>query len=103
MFFVGADIWWLVWAILAIAVIERRNLMDEDKKWFDLFRVLFELVSAFGGIGLTLGVPYVSENIPHLQIRADRHSMCRTTSRSAERCGRCRSLLSSLSCAYSSP
>ncbi|KDQ24184.1 TRKH superfamily [Pleurotus ostreatus PC15] len=55
---ISNDIWWLVWAILAIAVIERRNLMDEDKKWFDLFRVLFELVSAFGGIGLTLGVPY---------------------------------------------
>jgi len=33
--------------------------MDEDKKWFDLFRVLFEMVSAFGGIGLTLGLPYV--------------------------------------------
>lgn len=32
--------------------------MDEDKKWFDVFRVLFELVSAFGGIGLTLGLPY---------------------------------------------
>ncbi|KAF9502096.1 TrkH-domain-containing protein [Pleurotus eryngii] len=55
---ISNDIWWLVWAVLAIAVIERRNIMDEDKKWFDLFRVLFELVSAFGGIGLTLGVPY---------------------------------------------
>jgi len=33
--------------------------MDESKKWFDLFRVLFELVSAFGGIGLTLGFPGV--------------------------------------------
>ncbi|KAF4568438.1 hypothetical protein EYR40_010154 [Pleurotus pulmonarius] len=55
---VSNDIWWLVWAIFLIAIIERRNLMDEDKKWFDLFRVLFELVSAFGGIGLTLGVPY---------------------------------------------
>ena len=35
--------------------------MDEEKKWFDVFRVIFELVSAFGGIGLTLGVPYVGE------------------------------------------
>jgi Trk-type K+ transport system membrane component len=35
--------------------------MDEEKKWFDVFRVIFELVSAFGGIGLTLGVPYVRE------------------------------------------
>lgn len=35
--------------------------MDDNKKWFDLFRIIFELVSAFGGIGLTLGVPYVSD------------------------------------------
>ncbi|KAF4611734.1 hypothetical protein D9613_003643 [Agrocybe pediades] len=51
------DIWWLVWAIFLIAIIERKNLMDDTKKWFDLFRVLFELVSAFGGIGLSLGLP----------------------------------------------
>ena len=35
--------------------------MDEEKKWFDLFRVIFELASAFGGIGLSIGVPYVGE------------------------------------------
>jgi len=51
------DIWWLVWAVFLVAIIERNNLMDEEKKWFDLFRVIFELVSAFGGIGLTLGLP----------------------------------------------
>ncbi|KAF5353410.1 hypothetical protein D9756_007889 [Leucocoprinus leucothites] len=52
------DIWWLVWGVFFVAIVERNNLMDEDKKWFDLFRVIFELVSAFGGIGLSLGVPY---------------------------------------------
>ncbi|THU76561.1 TrkH-domain-containing protein [Dendrothele bispora CBS 962.96] len=51
------DIWWLVWAVFLIAIIERGNIMNEDLKWFDLFRVLFELVSAFGGIGLSLGLP----------------------------------------------
>lgn len=53
------DIWWLVWAVFIVAIVERDNLMDDDKKWFDLFRVLFELVSAFGGIGLSLGLPTV--------------------------------------------
>ena len=53
------DIWWLVWAIFIIATIERKNLLDNSKVWFDLFRVLFELVSAFGGIGLSLGFPSV--------------------------------------------
>ena len=54
------DIWWLVWAIFIVAIIERKNLLDDSKKWFDLFRVLFELVSAFGGVGLSLGFPSVS-------------------------------------------
>jgi len=53
------DLWWLIWAIFFIAIIERKNLLDDSKKWFDLFRVLFELVSAFGGIGLSLGFPSV--------------------------------------------
>ncbi|KAF8647560.1 hypothetical protein AX16_006617 [Volvariella volvacea WC 439] len=53
----SVDIWWLVWAVFFIAIIERRNILDEEKKWFDMFRVLFELVSAFGGIGLSLGFP----------------------------------------------
>ena len=56
---VPVDIWWLVWAVFIVAIIERKNILDEDKKWFDLFRVLFELVSAFGGIGLSLGLPTV--------------------------------------------
>ncbi|TFK37547.1 potassium transporter [Crucibulum laeve] len=51
------DLWWLVWGVFLVAIIERNNLLDEEKKWFDLFRVLFELVSAFGGIGLSLGFP----------------------------------------------
>ncbi|KAH6904408.1 potassium transporter [Coprinopsis sp. MPI-PUGE-AT-0042] len=51
------DIWWLVWGVLLVMIIERGSIMDEEKKWFDPFRVLFELVSAFGGIGLSLGIP----------------------------------------------
>ncbi|KAJ7157872.1 potassium transporter [Mycena crocata] len=51
------DIWWLVWAIFVVAIIERHNLLDDGKKWFDMFRIVFELVSAFGGIGLSLGFP----------------------------------------------
>ena len=54
------DIWWLVWGVFIIAIIERDSLLDDNKKWFDLFRVLFELVSAFGGIGPSLGLPTVS-------------------------------------------
>jgi Trk-type K+ transport system membrane component len=49
------DIWWLVWGVFLVAIIERNNILDESKKWFDIFRILFELVSVFGGIGLSLG------------------------------------------------
>ncbi|KAI0367488.1 TrkH-domain-containing protein [Pilatotrama ljubarskyi] len=52
------DIWWLVFAILAICIIERTKIMDDaNAPWFNVFRIVFELVSAFGGIGLTLGIP----------------------------------------------
>ncbi|KAI0638942.1 TrkH-domain-containing protein [Trametes polyzona] len=52
------DIWWLVFAIFAICIIERSKIMDDNNApWFNVFRIIFELVSAFGGIGLTLGIP----------------------------------------------
>ncbi|KAF8301443.1 TrkH-domain-containing protein [Clavulina sp. PMI_390] len=51
------DIWWLVWGIFLVAIIERGKMMDPDLPWFDLFRLTFELVSAFSGIGLSLGTP----------------------------------------------
>ncbi|CAL1696758.1 unnamed protein product [Somion occarium] len=55
---VAYDIWWLVCGIFLICVIERTKIMDDNNApWFNLFRIVFELVSAFGGIGLTLGIP----------------------------------------------
>lgn len=72
---VAYDIWWLVSGIFLICIIERTKIMDDDNApWFNLFRIceyllsvfamsltgvlpVFELVSAFGGIGLTLGIP----------------------------------------------
>ncbi|THU84824.1 cation transporter [Dendrothele bispora CBS 962.96] len=51
------DIWWLVWGVFLVAIIERRDIMDENLKWFDMFHILFEMVSAFGCIGLSLGLP----------------------------------------------
>ena len=75
------DIWWLVWGIFLVCIIERTKIMDDvNAPWFNIFRIgehirqlfhsstdcwgwktkwppVFELVSAFGGIGLTLGIP----------------------------------------------
>ena len=60
------DIWWLVWGIWLVAIIERSKIVDPEKPWFDLFRISFELVSAFGGIGLSMGTPNVRSNPPRL-------------------------------------
>lgn len=52
------DLWWLVIGIWLICIIERGPLMDDvNAPWFNIFRIVFELVSAFGTIGLTLGIP----------------------------------------------
>ncbi|KAJ7169106.1 cation transport protein-domain-containing protein [Mycena crocata] len=52
------DMWWLGLAVFLVCIIERRNI-DEDEKfgWFNIFTVVFELVSAYGTVGLSLGIP----------------------------------------------
>lgn len=62
------DIWWLVWGVFIISIIERDQILNPDKPWFDLFRILFELVSAFGGIGLSLGLPTVRYALSHVSV-----------------------------------
>ena len=37
---VAYDVWWLVWGIFLVCIIERTKLMDEENApWFNLFRV----------------------------------------------------------------
>ncbi|KIM26890.1 hypothetical protein M408DRAFT_330271 [Serendipita vermifera MAFF 305830] len=53
------DMWWLGLALWLICIIERFPLMDpENQSWFNIFTVLFEIVSAYGTVGMSLGVPY---------------------------------------------
>ncbi|KAF8967965.1 cation transport protein-domain-containing protein [Flammula alnicola] len=52
------DMWWLALSLFVICIIEKNNLLDPLKfGWFNIFRILFELVSAYGTVGLTLGIP----------------------------------------------
>jgi len=53
------DIWWLCAAAFLICVVEHYQLRT-DEAGFGIFSVLFETVSAYGNIGLSLGVPYNS-------------------------------------------
>ncbi|KDQ09513.1 hypothetical protein BOTBODRAFT_524200 [Botryobasidium botryosum FD-172 SS1] len=52
------DAWWLVGGIWLVCVIERDSLMDPDNaSWFNIFRIIFEMISAYSGVGLSLGIP----------------------------------------------
>ncbi|KAI0827951.1 cation transport protein-domain-containing protein [Trametes gibbosa] len=55
------DMWWLGVALFLVCIIERDGLEDESTNdWFTIFTIVFELVSAYGTVGLSLGVPYAS-------------------------------------------
>ncbi|RSL55695.1 hypothetical protein CEP54_009273 [Fusarium duplospermum] len=50
------DIWWLVLAVMVITTIETSNFM-EDPVTFSVFNIIFEVVSAYGTVGISVGIP----------------------------------------------
>lgn len=50
------DIWWLALAVLVITAIETRHF-DDDPVVFSVFNIIFEVVSAYGTVGISVGVP----------------------------------------------
>lgn len=53
------DLWWIVLSWILICIVEEPQL-NTDAAGFNNFTILFEVVSAYGNCGLTLGVPYDS-------------------------------------------
>jgi len=52
------DLWWLALGVFIINIAERGKLMNPDNGlWFNQFQIMFEVVSAYGTIGLSLGIP----------------------------------------------
>ncbi|KAJ7125143.1 cation transport protein-domain-containing protein [Mycena epipterygia] len=52
------DMWWLGLAVFLVCIIERHSIdLEENFGWFNIFSVVFELVSAYGTVGLSLGIP----------------------------------------------
>ncbi|KAF8552943.1 TrkH-domain-containing protein [Imleria badia] len=52
------DMWWLALALFLVCIIERDNLTNPAiQGWFNIFSILFEIVSAYGSVGLSLGIP----------------------------------------------
>lgn len=52
------DIWWIVLAILFITIIETGQF-ERDPVNYSVFNVIFEVVSAYGCVGISVGLPNV--------------------------------------------
>jgi Trk-type K+ transport system membrane component len=62
------DLWWLFFAVWVICIVERAQLQDSSKStWFTIFSVMFEVVSGYATVGISLGVPFVC-NIQSLSL-----------------------------------
>ena len=56
----GFDLWFVFMGLFIIAIVEGGRLGDLNQSSFSLFAVLFEIVSAYGTVGLSLGYPTIN-------------------------------------------
>jgi Trk-type K+ transport system membrane component len=54
------DLWYIFLGMFIIAIVEGPQLQNTNKYAFTLFAVLFEIVSAYGTVGLSLGYPTIN-------------------------------------------
>ena len=57
------DMWWLGVALFLVCIIERHELNNANAYYFDIFAIVFELVSAYGTVGLSLGLPFANYSL----------------------------------------
>ena len=50
------DLWWIVLAVLFVMIIETSEF-EHDPVTYSVFNVLFEVVSAYGCVGISVGLP----------------------------------------------
>ena len=53
------DLWYIFLGLFIIAIVEGEQLSNTNEYAFTLFSVLFEIVSAYGTVGLSLGYPNI--------------------------------------------
>ncbi|RMZ81610.1 hypothetical protein DV737_g2455, partial [Chaetothyriales sp. CBS 132003] len=54
------DLWYVFLGLFIIAIVEGPRLQNNNDYGFTLFSVLFEIVSAYGTVGLSLGYPTIN-------------------------------------------
>jgi len=53
------DLWWIVLAVLFIMIIETGHFEDDPVN-YSVFNVIFEVISAYGCVGISVGLPNVA-------------------------------------------
>ena len=53
----GHDLWWIALSVFLITLIETRQF-HRDPVVFSIFNIIFEVVSAYGCVGISTGVPW---------------------------------------------
>jgi Cation transport protein len=57
------DLWYIFLGLFVIAIIEGNRIEKTEEYAFTLFAVLFEIISAYGTVGLSLGYPTVTTSL----------------------------------------
>ncbi|KAH6880063.1 cation transport protein-domain-containing protein [Thelonectria olida] len=57
------DMWYIFIGIFAICIAESSRIMDGNDPAFTVWPILFEVVSAYGNVGLSLGYPTVATSL----------------------------------------
>ncbi|KAL2811522.1 cation transport protein-domain-containing protein [Aspergillus granulosus] len=57
------DLWYIFLGIFCICIAESDRIMDPNEPAFAVFPIFFEVVSAYGNVGLSLGYPTVSTSL----------------------------------------
>ncbi|CAI1578274.1 hypothetical protein SEUBUCD646_0K02660 [Saccharomyces eubayanus] len=57
------DLWFLFLGLFIICICESRHIEDTNEPEFNVFSILFEIVSAYGTVGLSLGYPNTNTSL----------------------------------------
>ncbi|CAI4046643.1 hypothetical protein SUVZ_11G2600 [Saccharomyces uvarum] len=57
------DLWFLFLGLFIICICESRRIEDTSEPEFNVFSILFEIVSAYGTVGLSLGYPNTNTSL----------------------------------------
>ncbi|KAF5857837.1 hypothetical protein ETB97_005211 [Aspergillus alliaceus] len=57
------DLWYIFFGTFCICIAEADGIMDVSDPAFSVFPILFEVVSAYGNVGLSLGYPTVNTSL----------------------------------------